>query len=113
MHFSSIATIINVQIQIEKNITNFDQLITNSMQNKIILYLGDPAHGIRAIKFIGLKSGKMGVTMKGVGMKGHCMGGFDTFYLGGLVKEGGGMGSVQQLVESGIEGVNFSLEYSL
>jgi hypothetical protein len=47
--------------------------------------------------------------MKGVGMKGHSMGGVNTIYLGGFFKEGGTLGSVQQLVESGIEGVKFSL----
>jgi hypothetical protein len=97
------------RIQIENNITKFGQLISNAMQRKIMLHLGDPAHGIKAIKFIDLNSGKTRATMKGVGLKGHSMGGVNTIYLGGLFKEGGGLGSIQQLVESGIEGVKFAL----
>jgi hypothetical protein len=43
-----------------------------------MLHLGDPTHGIKAIKFIDLNSVKMSIMMKGVGMKGHSMGGFNT-----------------------------------
>jgi hypothetical protein len=68
---------------------DFFQLISNSMQRKIMLHLGDPAHGIGAIKFIDLNLGKMGVMMKGVGMKGHSMGGFQHHLLGRVFQEGG------------------------
>jgi hypothetical protein len=37
------------------------------------------------------------------------MGGFNTIYLGWLFKEREALGSIQQLVESSIEGVKFSL----
>jgi hypothetical protein len=79
------------------------------MQRKIMFHLDDPTNGIRAIKFIDLKWGKTGVTQKGVGMKGHNMGGVNTIYLGGLFMEGGVVGSLHYLVESDIKGVNFSL----
>jgi hypothetical protein len=60
------------------------------MQRKIILHLGDLAHGIEAIKFIHLNSRKMRLTMKGIGMKGHFVEGVTTNYVGGLFKEGWG-----------------------
>jgi hypothetical protein len=97
------------KIQIKNNITKFGQLISNAMQRKIMLHLGNPTCGIRAIKFIELNSGKTRVTMKGVKMKGHSMGGVITIYLGGLFREGGVMESIQPLVESGIESDKFCL----
>jgi hypothetical protein len=48
------------------------------MQRKIMLHLSDPTRGIEAIKFIDLISRKTGVTMKGVGLKDHIMGGVIT-----------------------------------
>jgi hypothetical protein len=69
------------RIQIEEIIMKFGQLINNSMQGEIMFHLSDPACGIRAIKFVHLNSRKMGVTMKGVGMKGHIMGRFLTFIM--------------------------------
>jgi hypothetical protein len=56
----------------------FFQLINNTMQRKIILHLSDPTHGFGAIKFIDLNVGKMGVTMKGFGLKYHRIGGINT-----------------------------------
>jgi hypothetical protein len=64
--------------KIEKNIKKFFQLISNVMQRKIMLHLSDPTRGIEAIKFIDLISRKTGVTMKGVGLKDHIMGGVIT-----------------------------------
>jgi hypothetical protein len=53
----------------------FGQIINNSIQGEIMLHLSDRlVCGIRAIKFIHLKFG-IQFTMKGVGMKGHGMGG--------------------------------------
>jgi hypothetical protein len=68
------------KIQIENNIVNFGQLISNAMQRKIMLHLSDPTHGIGAIKFIDLKSMKMMVMMKGVGVKIHRMRGINTIW---------------------------------
>jgi hypothetical protein len=78
------------KILIENIITNFFQLTSNAMQRQIILYLGDPNHGIIAIKFIDLNSGNTWVMMKGVGMKGHSLGGIKTIYFGGLFNGGRG-----------------------
>jgi hypothetical protein len=57
---------------------NFFQLVDNSMQREILLNLSDPTRGVGEIKFIDLNSGKTGVTMKGVGLKNHRMGGINT-----------------------------------
>jgi hypothetical protein len=48
----------------------FIQLISNAMQRKIMLQLGDPSHGIGAMKF---------------------MEGLNTIYMGGLFKEARGL----------------------
>jgi hypothetical protein len=101
------------RIQIENNLTYFGHLISNAMQREIILHLGDPACGIIAIKVIDLNLRKTGVMIKGVGMKGHRMGGVNTIYLGGLFREGGILGLVQKLFESDNEGVNFFFQFSL
>jgi hypothetical protein len=73
------------KVHIGNNVMKFVQLISNAMQRKIMLHLGDAAHGIRAIKFIDLNSGKTGVMMKGVGMKGDSMGGVNII-LGRVVR---------------------------
>jgi surfactin synthase thioesterase subunit len=49
------------------------------MKGEIMFHLSDPTHGIRAIKFVHLNYGKMEVMRKGVGMKGHSMGGCNAF----------------------------------
>jgi hypothetical protein len=63
-----------------------------------MLHLGDPSYGIEAIKFVDLNLGKTRFTLKGVGMKGHSMGGVNIVYLGGFFREGGVLGLVQKLV---------------
>jgi hypothetical protein len=81
------------------------------MQRKIILYLSDPTHGIRAIKFINLNSRKTGVMIKGFGMKGHNMRGFNVIEERWFVIEGRALGLSQQLDESGFDGVKFTHEF--
>jgi hypothetical protein len=66
------------KIQIENNIINFYQLISNAMQIKTMLHLSDPTLEILSIKFIDVNSGNMGVMLKGVGLNDHRMGGVDT-----------------------------------
>jgi hypothetical protein len=43
-----------------------------------MFHLSNPSRGIQDIKFIELNSRKMGVMMKGFGMKGNSMGGVNT-----------------------------------
>jgi hypothetical protein len=63
------------RIQIENTIMKFGQLINSTMQGEIMFNLSDPSHVMQAINFIDLNSGKIRDMMKGVGMKGHSMGG--------------------------------------
>jgi hypothetical protein len=78
------------------------------MQRKTMLDLSDQTHMIRAIKFIDLNAGKMGVTMKGVGLKMHRMRGISSIR---LVQGGGTQSVVQQLVDSRLEGVKLVHEF--
>ena len=68
-------------IKIEDNIAKFGQLISNTMQRKIMLHLSDPTCRIGAIKFIDLNMGKTGVTLKGVGLKMQRMRGINNIWL--------------------------------
>jgi hypothetical protein len=81
------------------------------MQIKIIIHLSDPTHGIGSIKFIDLNVGNTWVTMKGVGMEFHSMGGINTIYLGGFFKEANFLGSIQQLGDTGIDDVKFDVKF--
>jgi hypothetical protein len=49
--------------------------------------------------------------MKWVRMKGHSMEVFNTISFGGFFREGVVLGSLQQLVESGIEDVKFGVKF--
>ena len=73
-----------------------------------MLHLSDPTHEIGAIKFIDLKEGKMGVMMKGVGLKMQRMRGINSI---GLVRGGRTQSAVQQLVDNRLEGVKLVHEF--
>jgi hypothetical protein len=72
------------------------------MQIKIMLHLSDPTRRIIVIKFIELDAGKMGITLKGVGLKMQRMRGRNKIVLvqGGITRR-----EVQQLVDKRMEGV--------
>jgi hypothetical protein len=79
VNFYSISTISNIQDPNRGHDMKFGQIISNSMQGEIMFHLSNPSYGVQAIKFIHINFGKMKVMMKGVGMKGHGMGGFISF----------------------------------
>jgi hypothetical protein len=67
------------RIQIKDTDMKFGQIVCNAMQGEIMFHLSNPAGGVQAIKFSHIDFGKMKIKMKGVGMKGHVMGGVISF----------------------------------
>jgi hypothetical protein len=65
------------------------QVIGNAMQGKIVFHLSDLGCWIRAIKFVHLNPGKMGVM---IGMKFQRIGRVNTFDLGVWARGGRTLG---------------------
>jgi hypothetical protein len=80
------------------------------MQRKIMIHLSHPTRGIEAIKFIDLKEGKTGVTMKGVLLQMKIMSGINNIW---LVRGGRTQSAVQQLVDNRLEGVKLVHEFGI
>jgi hypothetical protein len=85
-------------------------MISNVVQGEILFHLSDPTHGIRAIKFVHLNSGKTQFAMKVIGMKGLQMGGVGIFMVGRLFRGGRVRGLAHPFVEFGFKGVKATSE---
>jgi hypothetical protein len=79
--FTPLPPLLTFKIQIDDTLTNFSQLISDSMQGEVMFHLSDPTNGIQAINFVHLDSEKTQFVMKVMGVRAMEKGRFGIFMI--------------------------------